>query len=53
MNNQNKALLARARGAMPRFLALTQLLRREVIDVPVATARIEALRSARQRKDLR
>lgn len=27
MNNHNKGLLARSRGAMPRFLALTQLLR--------------------------
>jgi hypothetical protein len=28
MNNHNKGLLARSRGAMPRFLALTQLLRK-------------------------
>ena len=47
MNNQNKALLARARGAMPRFLALTQLLRQEVAKVPAA--RLEEIRSRRYR----
>jgi hypothetical protein len=40
-NNQNKALLARSRGAMPRFLAFMRLLREAAAPAAPARTRLQ------------